>query len=312
MFFTSISLLVDLTISKENSIYMTTEYSFVIIISEDIKPPSNTLFFLILFVLIGIIGILGIVSLRTYVILPQKRKKESELLAKTQRYKDVMNIGAILISIRESGLNIYSKSYFSLKIQNEIVSGFIQAITLISDEVLGEENLKNFSAKTLNDLNGIDKIIDLDFKHFNFLICDKKDIRVVFILKEEASERLKAQTAKFLYAMESTFSNKFKNWNGDLHETGKLLPPLLNQYLDLYYRDYFKLNTSKEINRIRQEGELSKIESRLLNVIISMTKDKNEFYLKDPISLIHEKRKDIVIKALESLLERNIVIPSPQ
>jgi hypothetical protein len=300
----------DLTISKEDSVYMTTEHSFVVIITEEITPPNNALFNFILFILIGVIGILGIFFLRTYVILPQKRRKESELLTKTQRYKDVMNIGAILISIRESGVNIYSKNYFSLKIQNELVSGFVQAITLISDEVIGKENLDSFSSKTLKDLNGVDKMIDLDFKHFNFLICDKKDIRIVFILKDDASERLKSQTAGFLSSIESQFSDKFKNWNGDLHNIKQIFPPLLNKYLDLYYREHFKLNTPKEINRIRKETELSKMESRLLNVIISMTKEKNLFYLEDPMEIIHEKKEDLVIEAIESLLERKIILPS--
>jgi hypothetical protein len=74
--------------------------------------------------------------------------------------------------------------------------------------------------------------------------------------------------------------------------------------------EYFKLNSSKEINRIKKEEELSKIESRLLNVITSMTIENELFYLQDSVDLIHEKKKELVIAALESLIEKGLLIPS--
>ncbi|MFX0021994.1 MAG: hypothetical protein ACFE9S_06685, partial [Candidatus Hermodarchaeota archaeon] len=95
----------DLSISKEDSIYMTTEYSFIITITEEVLAQSDSLVWFLVYGLTGIIAIFGIIGIRTYVILPRKRKKHSELLATTQRYKDVMNIEAILISGRESGLS---------------------------------------------------------------------------------------------------------------------------------------------------------------------------------------------------------------
>jgi hypothetical protein len=301
----------DLTISKDDSIYMTTEFSFIVIITEEYKTPSNTLFWLVIYGLLGIISIFGIISVRTYIVLPRKRRKESELLAKTQRYKDVMNIEAILISARESGLNIYSKNFFSLKkFQNELLSGFVQAITLLSNEIIGEESIEKFAIKTTEELKGIDKVIDLDFKHFNFFICDYKDIRIVFILKEKASEKLKAQTAELLSEIDSTFSNKLEKWDGGLDEFVRILPSLLDKHLSLYYREHFKLTSSKEINRIKREVDLNKLETRLLNVITSMTKDNKNFYLKDSIELIHEKKKDLVIRALEYFIENSIIFPS--
>ncbi|MFW9900273.1 MAG: hypothetical protein ACFFDY_03175 [Candidatus Thorarchaeota archaeon] len=301
----------DLIISKEDSIYMTTEYSFIITITEEVEISSNNLVWYIVYGLLGIIGIFGIISLRTYVFLPRKRKKESELLARTQKYKDVMNIEAILISARKSGLNIYSKSYFAIeKFKNELLSGFVQAITLISDEIIGEKNIEKFSFETSERVKGIEKVINLDFKYFNFLICDYEDIRIVYILKEKASERLKAQTAELLLTWDSNFSDVFKKWDGDLDKFNKFLPPLLDEYLHLYYKEEFKLNTMKEINKVKKELNLSKMELRLINVINSMTVDDKNFYLKDSIDLIHVKKKELVIEALESLIERSIILPS--
>jgi len=222
-----------------------------------------------------------------------------------------MNIEAMLISVRESGLNLYSKNYFSVKgVQDALLSGFIHAITLVSDEVIGKENIENYSTKAPHHLKGIKKMIELDFKYFNFFICENEDLRVVFILREKASERLKAQTAGLLAKIDLDFSGKFKDWSGDLLEINKIFPAIIDKYLDLYYKEYFKLNSMKEINRIKKEDQLSKIELRLLNVIISLTKNQENFYLKDSINLIHEKKKELVIEALESLIQRSIILPS--
>ena len=80
----------------------------------------------------------------------------------------------------------------------------------------------------------IEKIIELDFKHFNFFICDYKDIRLITILKEKASERFKDQTAKMLMEIDSQFSDQLANWTGDLGMFENILPPLLDQYFQLY------------------------------------------------------------------------------
>ncbi|MFX0104963.1 MAG: hypothetical protein ACFE75_05690 [Candidatus Hodarchaeota archaeon] len=303
----------DLTISKEDSIYMTTEYSFIITITEKVEILSNDIIWFIVFGLLGIIGIFAIISLRTYVLLPRKRKKESELLARTQNYKDAMNIEAILISLRRSGLSIFSKSYFAIKkFQNELLSGFVQAITLISDEIIGKENIEQFSFETPEHIKGIEKVINLDFKYFNFLVCDYEKTRIVLILKEKASERLKAQTANLLLFFDSKFSDQLKNWDGNVEQFNRIIPPLLDEYFYLHYKEYFKLNTLKEINRIRREVDLSKMELRLINVIKSMTVEKEDFYLKDSVDLIHEKKKELVIEALEALIKRSIILPSSQ
>ncbi len=297
-----------LIISKEGSIYRSKEFSLMISIRER-EQPNYVIWYIISGFLIGI-SILGVLTLRTYVIRPLKRKKESDLLAKTQRYKDIMNIEALVLSNRVSGLNIYSKSYYFLQeYQNELLSGFTQAIIMMSSQIVGKEELERISIKPKYP-KGIEKIIELDFKHFNFIICDYKDIRLIFILKEKASERFKDQTAKLLMEIDLHFSDKYENWDGDLKKFNKLIPPLLDQYFQLYYRESFKLNKTKNIDHLKKEGKLTKMELRLLNVIISMTREQEEFYLENAVRNVYEKNQDIMIEVLENLIERQILIPS--
>jgi hypothetical protein len=223
-----------------------------------------------------------------------------------------MNIEAIVISNRQSGLHMYSKSYYLIKDhQNELLSGFIQAITLISNEIVGKERLEEIKVES-DKIKGVEKIIELDFKHFNFFISDYKDLRIIFILKEKASERFKTKIAGFLASLDKRFPNKFKNWNGEVNELAKVLPTLINKHFQLYFREQFKINPDIDKDLIVKEEELNKMAARLFNVIISMTRNREDFYLEEALEMVHEKNKDKLIEALEQLIDKDILIPSKE
>ena len=120
----------------------------------------------------------------------------------------------------------------------------------------------------------IEKIIELDFKYFNFLICDYKDLRVVFILKDPASERYKNQTMAFLIELDSLTSRLLDKWDGSLREFDELIPDLLNKYLLLHLKDQFELNKQKIINKIIRERGVTTMETRIMNVIKSINRMK--------------------------------------
>jgi len=52
------------------------------------------------------------------------------------------------------------------------------------------------------------------------------------------------------------------------------------------------------------------METRILNVVYSIAKNKKEFYLKTIFDVIHEKNQDLIIDAIETLLDKQIFIPA--
>jgi len=52
------------------------------------------------------------------------------------------------------------------------------------------------------------------------------------------------------------------------------------------------------------------METRVLNVVYSMAKNKESFYLEYILEIIHEENKDLVIDAIETLIQKEIIIPS--
>ncbi|MFX1301959.1 MAG: hypothetical protein ACFE9X_01245 [Promethearchaeota archaeon] len=302
----------ELTIIPENSTYRTTQYSFIVVISEPIvveDPFPSFLLWIIIGVLVIIVSALGFVSLRTYVFMPRKRRKESELLSKTQRFKDINNIQAIVVIHKLSGIPLYSKSYSILeKHKKELFSGFIQAITTIGEE-FSEKEITEIEPTELEKSYGAEKVIELDFKQFYCLITDIEDIRVVFILKEKSSERLKSQVSNLALALNLKLSKELEMWNGALDDFEMIIPKILNEYFELYYKDSFKLVGSLNLIKLKKERALSKMEMRVINVVQSMSKDTNIIVnLNNIVELISEENKDLVIEAIESLIRQNIII----
>ncbi len=302
----------NLIITPENSIYKTLQYSFIVVIAEPTVNGSglpNYLLWIIIGVLLIVASALGALSLRSYVFLPRRRRKEAELLSKTQRFKDLKNIQAIVVVHKLSGIPIYSKSYSILeKHKKELFSGFIQAITTIGEEFIDKE-INELESTELDKGYGIEKMIELDFKQFYCLIADIEEIRTVFILKERSSERLKSQISHLILALNLKLSNKLEDWDGSLDDFQILVPEILNEYFELYYKDSFILSEDINLITMKKERKLTKMEMRVINVIQSMSEDNKIADLNNIVELVSEENKDLIIEAIESLLKQKLIIP---
>jgi hypothetical protein len=297
----------DLFISHEEIIYKSGEFTLLIEVSR--AEGLNLLTLIIIYGLIALVSVLGILSLRSYVIIPRKRKKEAELMDKIQVFKDVQNTQAVTLIQRYSGLPLYSDEFSIVNGESEsfLISGFIQAITAFS-EALIERELKAFKT-TSEDADYSTNIIELDFKYFQLLVCDNENIRILLILRERASERLKKQVDLLSVALESQYAKDFRNFSGNADHIKEGLKILLNQFLFLHYNDEFEITKNKNyLDSIMESKELSKMETRLLNVILSMTRTNRFFRLRSPIDLIHEKKEDLVLEAIYSLILRKLII----
>jgi len=139
---------------------------------------------------------------------------------------------------------------------------------------------------------------------------EREEIRIVLILNERASKRLKNQTALFISNLYLQFADYIKNWKGVLHEFEELMTPFINSHYELYYKEFFEMNqiTFDQI-KLTKERKFTKLENRVINNIISILKDKNKFELDTLINLVSEENKDLVIDVIESLIELKIIIP---
>jgi len=284
------------------------EISYIEFIPEG--DISTFLLWLFITALLSIIGILGSLSLRSYVFLPRQQRKKSYLLQRTQKFKDIRNLQAIIAMHKPSGLPVYSQSYSSImRGKNTLFSGFIQAISIIGDEITGSDKRVSITKRNKDKLD-FNKVVELDLKQFYCLILDVEELRTVVILKSKSSKRLKDLLVHFSFAVYVKISERLKNWNNDIHSLDEIIQPLVFEYFDIYYKDPFKVNIQEsELIKYKKKLNLSKAEFHIMNTIFLLLKEKSHFRLMDILERETDKNEDEIINALESLIEFKLISP---
>ena len=130
----------------------------------------------------------------------------------------------------------------------------------------------------------------------------------MLILNEKASERLKTQTNLLISELNTTLSENLVNWDGELDIFQQSIPPILNKYLDLFYKNPFAVNDNINFLNIFKEKNLTKMEKRVINVIQSIKKENKTFNLENLIELVDEENEDLIIDAILSLIDQKFII----
>ncbi|MFW9782535.1 MAG: hypothetical protein ACFFFB_09670 [Candidatus Heimdallarchaeota archaeon] len=280
-----------------------------LLISYDVfleEIPRNSFFiYLILVTLFGVIIILGGLILRSYVLIPRKREKLKSMLSRTQKFKDLMNLDSLIIVQKGSGIPIFYRHFSIIDHEREVLfPGFAQALTIMAEKITKKNSTKN------KQTNNVEKLLEFDFNVFNCLIVDKGLIRLIMVLKDKSSQRLKELSTKFTLALFSNFNQSLVNYDGQIKTYNKKISHILEQYLDLSYKGPFIINPNLSATELRKDRNLSKMEHRVLNVVESHIREiKQSFLLITLLDLISEKNRDIVIDAIESLIQQKIIIP---
>ncbi len=300
---------VKLIIIIEGGYYKTIETSFLLLVLQKQTPDNSYLIWVIAIVLLSVIGVLGALIARSYIFLPRKREKEQQFLDKIQVFKDLENIQGIMLIQKFSGMPLFTKSISEFNFEeNVLISGFIQAITLFGEQAIIATSLKE---KKKHKEIFSENIIELNFKFFHLLICDYQYLRTLLILKDASSEKLKNQLYLLSMEISSKFSGEIEDYKGKTIEFGTEIEILLNKFLFLYYNEPFKLNQGEiYIESLKKTRELESMESRVLNVIITITKFSEEVTVNRIIQEMGEENVDLIYGGLQSLIENKIIIPA--
>ena len=273
------------------------------------RSRPNYLFLGILIASVCISGVLGALSIRSYVILPRKRKKNRLFLNTIQVFKDVKNIQQVMLIQRNTGMPFFNKNPSDFGFDDDsLTSGFIQAITIFSEQMSNGESSGDRKRKQKDMYS--ENIIELNFKLFHVLICDYESVRCLLILREKSSSRLKKQLYLFAKELNVNFSEKIEQIFGGIIDFETDIEVLLNEFLSLHYSEPYRLIEDENYTQVLQKSrELQTIESRILNVIISITKLEENFLLNRLIEEIHEKNIDLIYGGLHTLIKRRIIVP---
>ena len=284
------------------------EISYVLHFED--SPPFNPFLLIILFSSLILILILGFLSFRAYILLPRKIKKRNYLLRRTQKFRDINNIQALLLMHKPSGLAIFTHSYSrQLRDKDVLFSGFIQAISIIGQEIanekFNEQALKGPKSKIEEQ-----KVVELDLKTFHCLILDIEDLRAVLVLMTKASKRLKQILFNFASRIYFEIESELNHFDHDLNYYQKVIPPYLDEYFELYYKNQFKIShLENDIDLIKRKHHLNNLQNQVLKNIFLILTQNNSFKLLDVVQKLNRVNEDLVIDAIESLIEKKIIVP---
>jgi len=83
----------------------------------------------------------------------------------------------------------------------------------------------------------------------------------------------------------------------------------LKQFLFLYYYEPFSLtNNESYFNKIKNSGDLTTMETRIINVILLEFISEKLFKLNTLVGFVHEENKDLVLDGIRSLIKRKILV----
>jgi len=292
----------ELIVSKSGGIYKTSEHEIIIDVNQR-EVPEYWIWVLMAALIVGL-GLLSALSLRAYVFLPRARRKERELLSKTQNFKDMRNIQTLVLIHRLTGLLIYHRTYgFLENTDPHLFTGFVQAITTIGEEIAQKESAVKSSE---NQMKFDENMMEIDFKYFYALIYDHKLLRIVFILSERSSENLREKIKELSEKMMMELKELLEDFRGGLGIFEKRIPQIISQLINLHYKGPFKLAHDLKIEKAHH---LTSMETRLINVIRSLSKNGEDFLLESIPNMTSEKNEDLIIEAIEGLIQKEFIIP---
>ncbi|MFX1435867.1 MAG: hypothetical protein ACFFAA_01485 [Promethearchaeota archaeon] len=289
-----------------DDIHLTISY---IIYTNELFPYHLILILLIIFTVI--IAILACLSLRSYIFVPRKLKKRTALLSRTQKFKDAENIQGILLIHNPTGLPLFSRNYSDLMEDNKtLFSGFLQAISIVGEEIIRKDYVKTKGIQS-NIVNGIHNVLELDFKHFYCLISDIEELRTVLILNSKASKRIKRQLLNFGLSVYAKYSEILKDWNHETNLFQEEIPSFLNNFFNLDYKLFYKFIIQKsDLENIKKELKLSRLDYRILNEILSISEENHIFKLISILNKMSSRNEDLVINTIEVLIRKKLLIPA--
>jgi hypothetical protein len=241
--------------------------------------------------IIGIVTIgISVVGVLTYRVLKKLRQKRIE---KTQnvynQYIDLLNLEFIMVIDKQLGLPIYMQNFSGGKIDDEFISGILQAI----------QN----SVGDLSRVGNEDQSIGIEYKNLFLVITDFVNLRLIFITRKSPSKHFIYSVEEFAYDIYKNYGNLIESFNGETVPF-KGIEDLLKQHFNPFFLFPVKLPKIDKLSKVR----LSQNERKFVNKAVDLMKAKNQeyFYIRDLMSEkeFTQSEKEI-IKAIYERIKRD-------
>ncbi len=284
---------IDIEILYNGSVYLFP--SNIETLGITIRSPLEQ-FFNDFFPLLIILGVL-LIAFTSYITIKKVQLKKNRKIwnEKTQLFYDTLTIEYLLVIDKNSGTALIHQNFGSITFDENLISGFLQAISTFKYEIKRKESDDETRETML-----------LDYEDYKILLKDGDYIRVALILTGDPSDNLKVSQVKFIKAFEEKYKDYLINFKGDLtpfQDCGDLI------------KDIFKMSLMfpHVINQNPPSIKINNFQERIISIAKVLEADRGEFFISDLlkylISAMPREPKERIIANVYDLREFKFLIP---
>lgn len=243
---------------------------------------------LLLMIILIVVGAVIGVSLGSYMGITKIRENREQARQKMKkRAYDILNLQDIIVIAKDSGLNVYEEHYSGRKVDATLISGFLDAIRSFGIELTGAKQQT--------------QTISLEYKKSIVIMSEYKNFRLILIMNDKPSSDFLEDLNELSRDIEENYGEKIKATSYDT----KLflgIHDLILRNLDTSFISPLKIRESDQM-------ELTTSERIILFKAKSFMKKNNLDYFFISFLIPEEEIEYEEIKAIFSLIERNIFFP---
>ncbi|MFX0069484.1 MAG: hypothetical protein ACFFAO_00120 [Candidatus Hermodarchaeota archaeon] len=203
------------------------------------------------------------------------------------KYMDILNLNYIMVSARDSGLNIYEQMISGKELDPTLISGFLQAIRSFGIDLTGSEEQA--------------QSVRLEYQHLKILMSEFKDFRIINIFADTPSKDFLDSLEPLSHEINKYYGKSIKNFKGDV-SIFKGIKELLERHLNISLVYPLNIYTSEYI-------KLDSDEKSLVNKVLTLMKKKNldHFYV---TYMLGQKEFDVKnAELILKLIQRKVFRP---
>jgi len=240
------------------------------------------------------LAVIGIILTYKY---GYKRTTVNRLKAKwrttSQKFQDALNLNFLMIILRNSGIPVFSYSFKGEKVDYELMSGFLQAISMFKKELIKTDKKSPVKKPEW----------EMSYQEFRIFGIDREFVQFIAILEEAPSESLKNTIYKFIGAVEDKYLQLFTKFRGNTTEFESINKIIRDHFETTLILPYYAVNVPS--GSLKQ---LSDLERQIYNLGMIFMKQQGYFYINnllESISGMAKKNKDQILYETYSLIQKN-------
>jgi hypothetical protein len=226
-------------------------------------PPE-----LIFWIVILVASTLSISYIVVKTIKSQNLKRKNHDLEEYHKIRDTLNLNYVMVSEKESGLNIYESHFKGKFVEPTLISGFLVAIRSFGIELTGAAHHS--------------QTIKLEFKNSNILMSEFKGFRLIFILSRNPSEPFIQAVDSLAYEIHEKFGTYIEKFKGET-SWFKGITELLDKHIQISLISPMAVNKSHMANLstgerfILSKAQYIMKKNQYKHIFISQLLDEKEF-----------------------------------